>query len=129
MDIIEFADTTQIEVLRIFGGPRFINGYTRDTLSFEIDPSYLSLIEAKEIFQDTNKTNRIFVYEDDNKVEIAEGYCLYVSTRIENRVKQYPPGKVRIPEYEDIIVANIAQLTPDEYRHYLNGWWKQPEVI
>lgn len=132
MDILELLDGQQIEVVRILGGPRLINGVMRDTLSIEVDPSTMSLDELASIFKDSSKTNHLFTYIDENdskvKVEIGEGYDIFVSAHLEHRKVDRVPGKIAPDQYEDIIVVNIAQLTYDEYQDFQNGTWVPPDI-
>ena len=131
--ILELNDSTQLEVIRILGGPRIINGITRDTLSIEIDPSYMDLKELTSIFNNPDKTNHLYSYmnyenESNVKTLIAEGYNIFISSRTETRKVDKMPGFISQDEFENIHVINIAQLTYEEYQLYLNGNWIPPNI-
>ena len=131
---LEFLDGTQLEVIRIFGGPRMINGISRDTLSIEVDPSEATIEELRNLFSDSSKTNNLFLYlsneanTTETKSLVAEGYNILVSCRKETRKIDRMPGMISRDEYEDINIVNISQLTYDEYQQFIEGIWTPPII-
>ena len=126
---IELVDGTQIECIRIIGGPRKYEGEIRDTLSIEIKPGRLSLNDLIGIFKYPDNTRKLYALKnanDTSKLEIGEGYCILASGRKENRKKVTQPGKMVPVEYEDIFIINLAQLTYGEYQKFLAGEFTPP---
>ena len=116
--ILEFLDKSQIEVKAIFGSPRLILGTMRDTLNIEVSPSVCSFETLKEHFKDNPKTMFLYTYTEDSeshRIEIGQGYKVFVS--ITNEIREIPnePGKLAPVSTEEVYVVTMAQLTYQEY--------------
>ncbi len=125
MMILEFEDGQQITVKAILGGPRLVDGVMRDVLRVEIDPETMAFRDVKTLFTQPSKTNHLYTYgeePDENgdpvvkKILSGEGYNHFVSISEERRRVIYPPGRIRPPEYEEIIAVCVAQMTYEEYK-------------
>lgn len=126
---LEFTDGTQLECIRILGGPRTIEGITRDCLSIEVDANDITHNELIAYF--SNPANMAHLYTRETKTsdrqEIGEGYLYAVDVRTEHRKDPHTPG-LMVPEtYRVFRVLNIAQLTYAEYQLWINGQYTPPE--
>lgn len=117
--VLEFNDTSRLEVLTIIGGPKLINGVLRDTLEIEVDPSTINFDELKRQFKE-EKVSKLYTYVDDVdeegnavqvRTEIGEDYTIFVSISDEERKIVQPPGKVVPDQYEEVYIVTIAQIT------------------
>jgi len=112
---IIFADNTELEVRSIMGGLSRIQNADRDMLSIEVDPSIANTEELRNLFIDKDKTTRIrtSVIEDDQELvsEVGEDYTIYISATNERREVRGEPGIIGPPEWEEVNIVKIAQLT------------------
>lgn len=117
--VLEFNDTSRLEVLTIIGGPKLINGVLRDTLEIEVDPSTINFDELKRQFKE-EKISKLYTYVDDIdeegnavqvRTEIGEDYTIFVSISDEERKIVQSPGKVLPDKYEEVYIVTIAQIT------------------
>ena len=123
--ILEFMDGSQIEVLSIHGGPRLILGAMRDTLNIELSPEKYSFDELRNHFKDNPKTAFLYTYTEKNiyadppvepvRIDLGEGYKIFVS--ILNETKEIPkePGKLEPPQFQEVFVVTMAQITYAEH--------------
>lgn len=120
--ILELKNGQQINVIRILGGPRVVEGVERDTLSIEVDPSIMDIEDLRTIFSSKHETEKLYTYIQENgserKALIGTGYTILLSTRTENRKVKYPPGEIHEDAYEEINVVNLAQMTYSEYQSF-----------
>lgn len=123
--ILEFKDESKIEASDIFAGPKMINGVMRDVLRIEVPPTRHSFAQLKARFKNNPNTDVMYTYvnttdEDGHsiseKVKIGEGYNIFVSLSIEDRIINPPPGTLAPPETEEIFVVSMAQETYDEHQ-------------
>ena len=129
---LEFVDGTQLECIRILGGPRTINGIERDCLSIETGMEK-SISELASYFNDVNNMVHLYTRElagnISPKQEIGEGYLYRIDIRSEERKVKHQPG-LMVPEtYETIRVVNIAQLTYEEYQSWKTGGYTPPSFV
>lgn len=121
---LEFMDGTQLEVRDIYGGPRLVQGVMRDTLRIEVSPHVCGFDDLREMFMDNPNTRHLYTYVNNqdedgksitSKVEVGEGYLIFVS--ISDEIRKVPPipGKMVPDETEEIYVVQIAQQTYAEY--------------
>lgn len=130
---LEFNDGTQLECIRILGGPRSINGIVRDCLSIEVDPNDITHNELIAYFKDP--TNLVHLYTRElagslsPRQEIGEGYMYAVDVRTESRKDTHAPGLMVPESYSNIRVLNIAQLTYEEYQLWKVGEYTPPSFV
>jgi hypothetical protein len=115
--ILEFKDGTQIEVNNIFGGPQLIFGSMRDCLTIEFDPDKYKFEELKQYFTDRSNTIIMYTYENNERIQVGEGYIKLVSISYEIRVVNNTViGPFSPPVTEEFYSVKIAQLNYAEYQ-------------
>lgn len=120
---LRFMDGKEIDVLRIYGGPKLIDGIKRDVLRIEVDPDYILFDDLKRCFE--NNPNTMVMYTDSSTVENGEpitelvelgvGYTKFISQTIENITIPHTPGKLEPDIVQKTYIVQIAQMTYDEY--------------
>lgn len=76
---ITLANGTELEVLKVDGGKRFVQNAQRDVLTFWFDKSTVSFEELDVAFGSTENTERIIIIGDDEAESLHEGYILRLS--------------------------------------------------
>ena len=119
--ILQFADGTQLEAIRVMGGVEHHHGAARDTLTIDLRPTY-TFEELANIFTDSSKTEKIVsvnVSTDDDTGEtttvqenlIGEDYTIFCSISYEVRDVRTQPGIVTPPQQEEVWQVKTAQVS------------------
>jgi len=109
---IIFADNSEIEVKTIFGSPCRVQNADRDMLTIEVDPTVANTEGLRTVFMDKSKTSRIRTQDELGQIsEVGEDYTIYISSTNERREVVHAPGSINPPEWEEINIVKIAQLT------------------
>lgn len=116
--ILQFADGTQLEAIRVMGGVEHHHGAARDTLTIDLQPTY-TFDELASIFTNSNKTEKIISIATDDETDeettaqenlIGEDYTIFCSISYEARDVRTQPGIVTPPQQEEVWQVKIAQV-------------------
>lgn len=119
---VELANGTRLEARDVFGGPRMVNGVIRDVLRLEFDLREQTFLELRTLFRDNPATDHLFTYDDEgNKLEMGNGYNIFISIADEQRTIKNPPGVLAKEEVEDVFVVQLAQQTLAEHAEWLEA--------
>lgn len=122
---LRFMDSKVIDVLRIYGGPKLVNGIKRDVLRIEVDPDTITFDELKKCFENNPHTMIMYTEStsttDDGEpmteiIELGEGYTQFLSQTIEDITIPHTPGKLEPDITQKTFVVQIAQMTWEEYQ-------------
>jgi hypothetical protein len=98
--ILIFADNTELEIKNIHGGPKWVQGFSRDVLSIEVDPKVADLNKLQELFHNTEKTQVLKTKEIKKVQELVE------TDEIDEATKE---KKKEMKEVEKEIVTVIGE--------------------
>lgn len=122
---IRFMDGEEIDVLRVYGGPKLVNGVTRDVLRIEVDTNTITFDKLRSLFE--NNPNAMVLHTDSisptesggvyvEDVKMAEGYTIFISQTIEDVKVPHTPGLLEPDTTEHVFVVLLAQMTYEEYQ-------------
>ena len=106
--MIKLNNGTQLEPILVTGGPRHVQGATRDALSF-VFPTQVGLTELDGLFTPENCENIAIVGEDGSE-NLHAGYTIRAELS-KAAVEVEPATAEREAVYEDRITVVMAQRT------------------
>lgn len=106
---IKLTDNTEMLPILVTGGPRYIQGANRDTLSF-VFPDWTALAYLDEMFTAENCENITIVNDEDNSENIYKGYTIRVELT-KSSVEVGPATPDAEATYEDRVTVTMAQRT------------------
>ena len=78
MSKLRFKDGTELDVIVIYGSSMLFQGYTRQTLEFQLADTY-SMDELYLLFNDKSKTETLTIIDDDGNEYIHNDYVVFIS--------------------------------------------------
>lgn len=106
--IIRLNNNVELEAIVVMGGPRYVQGVNRDTLSF-IFPASVGLDRVDNLFTPEN-CESVIIITDDGAENVHNGYI--IRTELQKAAVEVTPATAETEAiYEDRITVVMAQRT------------------